>query len=497
MAKMLILQAPNHNTVDGDSDARPMSYLSKPGVVALDGVSGTDYDEMDFSYICRKPAWFKTMTWQASTLAGLIVGGGTFTVSPYKQVTAGGAVHFQPIAFVSSFFSAWRGSLRFRFKIVRTEFHSGRLSVAFFPESYNHSYTGNAAYVHRQIIDIRESTEFEILVPYIFETPWCTSKTGQVIVTIVDPLSAPANVAQEITILCEVSAGEDFEVAIPATTVNYLPTSITPQSGLPNANSLLTMNIGNSTAVGDPNISSSTSIGDKISSFRAFLKRFTPLRVNNNGTTGANTLNAVSVRMWVDAVPFVTATPPTDYYRADHYSLVASCYAITRGGIRVRNVINKNLLQGTSTNAYGPSMASCFTLTDTAISVQNSAISSQAGTATEPYLGSHLVFQDLDLNGVVSVEIPQYTHTYARSVCDQMWVQGSYGIPIGPSSTLTQTQLWFSLPEKTLISVPSVQGQQVHNLYRALADDADFGCFISVPPMLVGGASTQPRTGLY
>jgi hypothetical protein len=498
--KMLIIQAPNHNTVDGDSEARPMSYLSKPGVVSLDGVSGTDYDEMDFSYICRKPAWFKTMTWPTSALAGDSLTGAPITVTPYSQVTIGGAQHYQPIAFVASFFRVWRGSLLFRFKVVRTEFHSGRLSVAFFPGAQDLTpYTGNPAYVHRQIIDIRESTEFEILVPFIHEHAWCYEKTGILAVTVVDPLSAPATVSTSISIAVEISAGEDFEVAMPRAAVNLVPTSIVPQSGLVNENSLMTMNIGNSTVVADPNISSATTIGDKISSFRAFLKRFTPLRRKDNAISAANRLNKPSVQIWSDWVPFVSTTEPANYWRSDHYGLVLSCYAISRGGIRLRDVINKNLLQGTSTNAFGPSMASVFTTTDGNQVVVTAPVNPWDTNVLEPSVGDHLVFQDLEFNGVLTAEIPQYTSTYCRAVCDQMFFQGTptYGIPVGSYSSITQQQVWFNVPAKTTISIPEIEGQELHNIYRALADDGDFGCFISVPPMFVVTGSTQPRTGLY
>lgn len=496
MSKMQILQAPNHNTVDGDSDARPFSYLSKPGVVALDGISGTDYDEMDFSYIVRKPAWFQTMTWPSTALAGDNLTNGIFFVSPNTQVTLGGAFNYQPVAFVASFFKVWRGSLRYRFKFVRTEFHSGRVSIAFFPSNAITTYAGNAAYVHRQIVDIRESPEIEIVVPYINENPWTTNYTGEIIVSVVDPLSAPATVSSSITILCEISGGEDFEVAMPRRGINLCPTSIVPQSGLPNENSLIAMNIGASTTVADPVISSSITIGDKVSSFRAFLKRFTPLRQNNNSTTGTLLLNDATVAMWADVIPYVPPTLPENYWRADHYSLVASCYAIVRGGVRIRNVINKNLLQGTSTTPYGPGMATAFAIDDQNSSV-NTFIFSQPATILEPDVGAHVVYQDLANNGVITIESPQYTLTYSKSKCDLALPQTVHNISTGPQTSLSQQTIWFSVPQSSVISAPEIQGQQLHNLHRSLADDANFGLFISVPPMLSSGPSSNPRTTLY
>jgi hypothetical protein len=502
MAKMLVLQAPNHNTVDGDSDARPLSYLSKPGVVALHGSSGTDFDEMDFAYIVRKPAWFQTMTWPTSTPAGIALTNGSITVSPYTQTTVSGCFNYQPVAFVASFFQFWRGSLRYRFKVVKTEFHSGRLSVAFYPGNTVATLTALEPYVQRQIVDIRDAVEFEFVVPYISDTPWSFGRTGILNFTVVDPLVAPATVSSSITILCEISGGEDFEVAIPAPPINITPSSFVPQSGLSKESSLITMNIGDSTVIADPNVSTALAIGDKISNFRAFLKRYTPLRyLDNTSATGVK-WNLDTVQIYTDFILAVSPTPPANFVRADHVSIVASCYAIIRGGFRIRDVVNKNLLQGTSANAYGPSMATVWSRTDpaTTFSVGNVIANFAGSGAVEPTTSAHLTFQDLALNGVITVEQPQYSSTFARSVGDLITNQGSaasLGYSAGLLTSTTNQLINISLPIKTTISVPDIAGQQVHNLYRSLADDADFGLFISVPPMRTSVTSSVSNPGLY
>lgn len=490
--KFNLLQAPNHNTVDGDSDARPLSFMSKPGVTAIDGLSGTSYDEMDFSYIVRKPAWFQTMTWGTGTAAGATITNGGFQVVPYVQTTVSGCYNFQPVAFVAWLFQYWRGSLRYRFKFVKTEFHSGRLSIAFFPVSGT-AFTGNSSYVHRIIVDIREMNEVEFVVPYISPTPWSYTATGNIVVAVVDPLVAPATVSSSVTILCEISGGEDFEVAVPTTqNINFTPSVLVPQSGLENVNELVSMNIGNSTVVADPNVSSATTIGDKVSSFRALLKRYTPLRYLNNTAAGGATWNAPSVQMITDAVYVVNTTPPANFIRADAYSIVISCYAMSRGGVRVRDIINKNMFPGT--NIYGPSMSKVSTQSE----VNNLFFSNtlQNGVFTiEPSWNAHVQYQDLQLNGVITVENPQYTPTYARAVCDQWNIQGAQGTAIGPLASTTNQQLFITLPF-SMGNPAAVDGQSLHNIHRALADDADFSVFISVPPMYIHGGSTSPRLGL-
>lgn len=497
LMKVMLLQAPGHNTVDGDSDARPLSYLSKPGVTKLDGVSGTEFDEMDFSYIVRKPAWFLTSTWTTSNTVGTTIS----TISVYPgvgQLSIGGAIHFAPVSFVANFFREWRGSLRYRLKFVRTEFHSGRLQVAFYPGTTTTTYTGNAAYVHRMIIDIREHPEVDFVVPFISATTWNGngSPTGTIVISVADPLVAPATVASSVNILVEIAGGEDMEFAIP-NIIGIVPTTFAPQSGKigSNDNRLITMNIGSSTIAANPHVSSALTIGDKVSSFRAYLKRYHPLIPSDLSLTSTIVPNFSTVTMYPDVIFGVNATslPTAGFIRSDMVGIIASCYAVWRGGVRIRDVVNKGMLVNGATSFNTPSLAKVSA--KPILSTGFSLTGLDNGTATgEVGVNAHQQFQDLRNNGVVSVEIPQYTHVLARSVVDAMTYQGTSvalggGIASGLDGSLTKQTVLIGLPTTNTTSVTAVAGQSVHNVFRALADDGDFGCFISVPAMYNTSAS--------
>jgi hypothetical protein len=251
----------------------------------LSGSSGTAVDEMDFSYITQIPAWFNTFNWASATVADSIIA--TYSVTPNQYFLATGYYNYPPVAFVAQHFNAWRGSIVFKFKFVKTEFHSGRLSFEFSPTS-NPAFVGpsNPAYVDRQIVDIREIDEVTVQVPYISTTPFVhlTEIIGRLSVRIVDPLVAPSAVASNITILVEVCAGPDFEVSMPSTTTMIPVKVLSRQSGITSSRSV-SFTIGNSKVVGDPVMFSSTSIGDKVSSVRAYVKRY--YTMNNSGDTYA------------------------------------------------------------------------------------------------------------------------------------------------------------------------------------------------------------------
>lgn len=481
--KVQHLMAPGHCNVDGDSDVRALSFNMKPGVTKLNGFSGTEFDEMDFSYIARKPAWFSTISWTTLNTAGQTLT--TIPVYPKMEVTLGGATHFQPVAFVSKFFSLWRGSMVYRIKLVRTEFHSGRIQIAFYPSDEIAAYTGMEAYVHRTIVDIREKSEIQFTVPYISATPWETGPIGNVRITVVDPLIAPATVSSSITLLLEVSGGEDIEFASPSNFNSLTPTIFVPQSGM-NVSRLTETVLGSATVDANPIISTSVAIGEKITSFRSYLKRYTPIYPTSYATTATTFLGLGTVTIIQDSLFAIQSTPPTDYWRADMLSTIGSCYAVWRGGVRVRCVFNTG-----------------YTTDNTCIATSNViAQTGTGGTATVPIvplnnsgevvMNDPVIVQDLIRNPAITVEVPQYTLTYGRSVCDALCFQGagvSYGYAYGSQTSMSSRQLFFTAPNH-LANAVNIAGYPKFNLYRALADDGDFGCFISVPAMKVGTFAT-------
>jgi hypothetical protein len=497
LMKVVLYQGGNHNCIDGDSDARPVSFLSKPGVTKLNGVSGTEFDEMDFSYIVRKPAWFATYTWSNASPSGTVLA--TILNTPDQRYIVGGATHFQPVAFVNALFMHWRGSLRYRLKFVRTEFHSGRIQIAFYPGTSSITYVGNAAYVHRMIVDIRETPEIDFVVPYISAGAYTVGNTGAIVISVADALVAPAVVSASVTILAEICGGEDMEFAIPQN-FNYTPRVFTPQSGL-NVDKLTVMNIGSTTVTANPNLNSAVAVGDKVSSFRAYLKRYHPITSNNYGITSTVLQNGSSYNINVDGIPGIgNGAPPTDYFRADLTATVASCYAIWRGGVRIRAVVNKNMFISTATQLNTPSMSRVYTYPANSTGQASGSSMFFGSGGVEVNMNSHQQFQDLRNNAIISAEVPQYNGLVARSVVDCMFYQGAgvnYQMSSGTDGSMTNVQLGIALPLSQTSGITAIAGQQLWSFFRSLADDGEFGCFISVPAMTATAAVSAVNPSLY
>ncbi len=486
LTKFMLLNAPSHTNTDGDADARALSYTMTPGVEMPRGISGTDYDEMDFSFIVRKYANFRTNVVIDNTATpGTVVF--TDNVGVDKRLILGSNNHFLPMGFVANFFAQWRGSIKYRFKFVKTEFHSGRYAICFYPTDES-SFIGDQYYVNRHIIDLRDTVEIEVIIPYISRKPWqrIVDPIGTITIEAVDVLTYPASVSSSVTVLVEIAGGDDLEFAVPT---NFLvnPTIANPQAdgGEDKTNKHISVTIGNTSISSNPVIASGTAIGDKVTSFRSYLKRFHPLAPNDKSALNTSTRpTSTTVFITPDIIPVLGITPPTYFVNSDVISLVASCYLFWSGGIRYRDVIDF----GTATNPL--LTANSNIITAATFPSGNAPVGQVFQTSNSTtYVAStqHLVVQAGNINNVLTVEIPQYTQTLTRNIADCMFIQAAtpatYNNYQAQGST-TQVVASFNTPNSVGFGAASVVGCDLHSFYRSFADDGSFGLFISVPPLV-------------
>lgn len=202
------------------------------------GIYGTDADEMSIKYITSKFTFLNSFTWDVNQ--GIDTQLWKVWVHPYSGLQRQGNYTCPTlVAYMANLFRYWRGTLKYKFKIVKTNFHSGRMFVA-----YSSGEGSGAAstltptewdQMPRAVIDLRETSEFTIDVPFVDQTPWAFTNryndvnvdadswenagqkcgTGALYVKVVNTLRAPGSVSPTITILVEIAGGEDFELAVP------------------------------------------------------------------------------------------------------------------------------------------------------------------------------------------------------------------------------------------------------------------------------------------
>lgn len=478
--KVVLSNNSNHCNVDGDCAVKPLSFLAKPSTVPLVGASGSDIDQMDFSYIKTIPAWHSTITWTTLNLEDANLD--LFKVTPHHWHTStDGYRNYPPCSFIASHFNAWRGSMRFVYKFVKTEFHSGRLSFEFVPTTNpTLVQAANPSYLNRQIVDIREIDEVEVIVPYISTTPWShpNEVIGVLYIRIVDPLVAPATVSSSITILREMAGGDDLEFAMPSAAHTTPMSVVDRQSGITSSRKV-SFTIGNSTVASDDVLFSATSIGDKISSLRSYLKRYTSL--NPCGNQYRLNLPMMIVQPDVIFVPPSNVTTGS-YGTTDMLGKWATCFGMWSGGTRLKAIVNTpclNIKDGVfKVTTYSRNHNDLGTMSNLLDSI--GFINNKIGDSNQVVLQ-----QNCQQNSTIEVEVPQYTLSIARAVGDCMTYNNAAVDADRPRlESMTQLFVHFCLPRFVVVNGTDTN-IHLYNLYRAGADDLNLSIFISVPPMSV------------
>lgn len=204
-------------------------------------------DPMNIKQIAKRESYLTTFDWD--------IGEGPETllwntrVMPTLWATEGAAVYLPACAMAAVPFKYWTGTMKFRFQIVASAFHKGRLKVVYDP-NFMSSNEYNTNYM--EIIDIAEKQDFTIEVGNGQHQSLLTSATpqGSTITTygsipvglsalgngvlslyIVNELTTPDTTApRDISVNVFVSMGDDFEVFVPDS--RFQSYEFKPQNGL-------------------------------------------------------------------------------------------------------------------------------------------------------------------------------------------------------------------------------------------------------------------------
>lgn len=146
----------------------PKNELSiDPRVVGMP--DGTD--EMMISNLVQRESYLCSAAWTTSNATDDVLFYSQVNPRRYDNDGATNAkLYMTPMCFISNLFDNWRGDIIFKFKIVASKYHKGRLRLSFDPcgdNTYNMTTVPNSTnIIHTKIIDIGEVNEVEFRVPY-------------------------------------------------------------------------------------------------------------------------------------------------------------------------------------------------------------------------------------------------------------------------------------------------------------------------------------------
>jgi hypothetical protein len=495
-------------------------------VATLPGFAGTDIDEMSFDYILRIPAYFTTYNWTTSNTAGTSIW--SQQVSPqhfFQQYTvlinsvATTMNATLPISYFAAMFQYWRGSIRFRFLIAKTEFHSGRLLITFNP-SPTATTVAQVPYTYKWVWDVRESNEFEVEIPFVSSVPWrqCQNifdSIGIIQAIILNTLVAPPTVSTSISLIVEVSSGDDFQFAVPLTESQLLPVLA---YGPDNNTSLMTASstdfsvrksraylntyeddiiaqgpgtqvlsrdnlartsentdkINPSGSPSDQGASCLYTIGETFSSLRQILKRsvlfLTPYALAATDLCFTMSPFQVNLPSYIGGTT-AGVLPVASFALIDYYDWIVPLYAMRRGGVITRVIGNSNSAQ------LGITSFLSNTTTNIPANAKNTS-----GTRNVINWTNNTLFSSTLVQGALESHIPYYSQTHSTPV---------YVYPGSFANSSTSPFVYDNNLLQNVIVTSGTSSTNAVSVTRQVADDFHLGFFIGTLP-LYGFVSTVP-----
>jgi hypothetical protein len=487
---------PNMHNVDAVDNSNKLAMSVRNKIENLPGFAGTDVDEMTISHIVQIPSYVGTYSWSTAAAVGTaLVHYGTGprqygTIIPLATSTGTKPIEFGPVlGYLANAFRFWRGGITFHFKVVKTEFHSGRLMFAYMPglnRAATDSTFDGTQYLYKEIFDLRTSSEFSVTIPYVGLTPYTRTDwwTGICSLWILNPLTAPDTVSPSVDIILEVCGAEDTEFGAPKqwgpdTATNPKVPCLIGQSGLvkpalqlsglkPQGMAPKLSNGGDVHGQEDGETVTQSQImttlepakfcmGERILSLRQLLK------VSSSLMTGAATAKSAFY-----IAPFVTQNNVFQLGAAqaaaipcDFYSYYVSMFRYYRGGVRIKFGGGLTAFN----TAYVCRLVSSFRTMGRAVDDYGSSVEDGSGIVTNM---DSSIYTNSAMGMFPEIEVPYYGHTHARHVYNA----SAYN-PV-------QTEL-------------SVHGHLLHvncgatsfntHIYRSVADDFSAGFFIGCLPL--------------
>lgn len=513
-------QADSHRiNVDGAHMAVNYGLFEDNKISHLPGFAGTDLDEMAFSSFLGTYTYMGTAFWAVSSNEGSQIFSNmplrpdsnpantrTLTVAN-KSVTVRDEA---PFGYLAKMFNLYRGSFKIKFKIVKTEFHSGRLRFNYYLQNDMTSTpntTYNSANVHSSIFDLRDSNEFEVVIPYGAPTPYLPVGTqyARFNLAVETPLQAIGDVSTQVAVIMEWACADDFEFASPKV-CNFLPCStafsiIEAQSGLGRSAEPLqddreeAVEVGGAHVIRTPITPAELCIGEKILSARQLLKRMTRFLKLTQSQVGTDLLAYQSAKFspWAVCIPNslydqygYRATHLSTSYQPDYFNMFAVLFAMMRGSVRVsyRENCGVNTTFGNLLTVSWKAMSSSPSVTypnDVTLTTKSD------DTAINGYRSLAAPDEDVGTtfdSSYEDIQVPYYNRTHSSIVPISPWLVGDQSNPLstgGPTKCLVPTT---QVRLSGGILTTDVHTNPVYRwVYRAIGEDFSFGYFTGTYPL--------------
>jgi hypothetical protein len=298
---------------------------------------------------------------------------------------------------------------------------------------------------------------------------------GDLSFVVLDKLTAPSTVSSSITALVEVCGGPDYEVSCP-TKKMYIPLAAAIpqsgwkfQSGAGGAHEKTMVSEGIIGGAGFPSSEVAPAqlcIGEKIVSLRQLLKKYTgiPAYVEGAPTIGSSIIIDPFGISWASSILGLTSVDP--YFWNDYYGAFGCCFALHRGGVRLR------VYQTTTTDTNYETFLvplSSQNLTNAPI---NTITPDNPLDFFTKYNSCQYVVSQASGSGGAAVQVPQYHFNHSRCTVAESYVGQNI-----PNLGAYEKSSFGVIVDATAVDSSGL------NVTRSFGEDGNFGFFVSVPPM--------------
>lgn len=499
----------NNHAGDANTDMDSNSFVLAPfqsNRLAVDALAGgTEVDESSIAYVigkygqifigniattdavgtplyatnvCPTNFWFRINAGRP---------GGNLPL-PAGNVAGANSIVLSPLAYTSQFFRYWRGTMTFRFTFCKTKFHAGRVIAGFVP-MFNDD-VGNSVltttvqsieitgglpqpFSYCQVFDLKDSSSFELEVPYVSPVPFASilSSIGGVTLTVLDPLVATGETASAVDFLVEVKAEEDFQFGCPA------PPMFAVSTPAPNSAAVTFYQSGLGGVQDIDDSVTQYTTGESILSFKTLAMIPSWFTVDITALTITST--SLWPFYWFGRFTMATPLPPTTNasFAFTRSGAIAAMYAFVTGGTEHHSYLMSPETNGLSMNVSQAAPNEAL------------AASSLGDPRTRSITGAQRIFTN---NVTLHTRVPSYQQ-YARIPVHAGNVYNNYVYGIQRDiSPVSGNNAVLSVNNATPNNVRLVMG-------RAAADDARFMTYVGPPPvsLLQSTQTTYPdNTGV-
>lgn len=382
--------APNLSSAVGEVRAKQLTTDPNQEITIDSRYLGESGDSLSYENTIYRPGFAGRFSWRQDQAVGTTVF--TLPVSPRFCYGVGQATvnYFAPtpLAYCASLFTAWRGTIKYKFCMPANRFVRGKLRVYWTPQTTNVEgldiISNNSLSV---LIDLTQTIDMEISVPWMSDNLWKAvgpyinttqsanddTINGYLVFIVEEPLIANNSTWYVDTVIYE-SAAPDFEFAIqdnagiqtalfdvysPGAGYQYIaPVEevLAPSTEYTYVNNDWATKTASSNSV-NPSQTESISllpdsapseepamihIGESVASLRTVLKRFHPLWFRENVTMAANP------RFFSDFIPYFPMPKSTETlgggyaispYNTTPASFLSRMFAGVRGTMRYSLVV--------------------------------------------------------------------------------------------------------------------------------------------------------------